>query len=203
MRWAVAGWRANMRMAAMPSCSPAAQRIATRLASTFVADKPSAALVKQLAATFSQTQGDIRAVMTALVSSHEFWRADNTLLKTPLDFACSALVVSNAQQNPSEAAQRPRDAAFTLGFLAQAGQPMHQWQTPDGYKTDAATWLAPEAMTRRADFALTLAQRLKLQAADTAYLLPFFKPTTNARISGQPLREQAGLALASPDFMRK
>ena len=32
--------------------------------------------------------------------------------------------------------------ALAAGFLSQAGQPIHGWQTPDGYKTDAATWLA-------------------------------------------------------------
>ena len=28
---------------------------------------------------------------------------------------------------------------------------MHGWPSPDGYATSAATWLAPEALTRRAD----------------------------------------------------
>ena len=30
-----------------------------------------------------------------------------------------------------------------------AGQPLQGWQTPDGHKTDAATWLAPEALPLR------------------------------------------------------
>ena len=48
----------------------------------------------------------------------------------------------------------------TLGFFAQAGQSLHGWQTPDGYRTDAATWLAPGALTRRADYAMTLGIRM-------------------------------------------
>ncbi len=51
-----------------------AQRIAQRLAATFVADNPSKALTDQLAATFTRTQGDIRAVMRTLVASPDFWR---------------------------------------------------------------------------------------------------------------------------------
>ena len=169
-----------------------AQRIARRLATTFVADKPAQALVDQLAATFTATQGDMRAVMKTLVTSPDFWRADNTLFKTPLDFACSALIAGGG-------AKERRDIALTLGFLAQAGQPMHGWQTPDGYKTDAATWLAPEALTRRADYAVTLGRRMD----EPTYLQAFLSAASRERIAREAPGVRAGLILASPDFMGK
>jgi uncharacterized protein (DUF1800 family) len=169
-----------------------ARRVSTRLASFFVADKPPPALVDRLAATFTSTQGDIRAVMRTLVESPEFWAPGNQLFKTPLDFACSALTAAGG-------VRERRDIVQTLGFLAQAGQPMHGWQTPDGYKTDAGTWLAPEALTRRADYAMGLAQR----TAEPAYLNSFFSVATRERIAQEPPQLRAGLMLASPDFMRK
>lgn len=169
-----------------------ARRVATRLASFFVADKPPAALVDKLAATFTDTQGDIRVVMRALIESPEFWAKDKQLFKTPLDFACSALTATGG-------VKQRRDIVQTLGFLAQAGQPMHGWQTPDGYKTDANTWLAPEALTRRADYAMGLGQRM----AEPAYLNAFFSVATRERIAQEPAQMRTGLMLASPDFMRK
>ncbi len=169
-----------------------AKRIATRLASTFVADSPPQALVDKMTATFIRTQGDIRATMQTLITSNEFWAPRNTLFKTPLDFACSALTATGG-------AKDPRDINQTLGFLAQAGQPMHGWQTPDGYKTDAATWLAPEALTRRADFALSLGSRV----AQPAFLEAFLSPDTRARIGREPAGQRTGLMLAGPDFMSK
>ena len=169
-----------------------ARRIATRLASTFVADAPAQALVDQLAATFTSSQGDIRAVMQALVASSEFWESGNTLFKTPLDFACSALTAAGGVNDP-------RDINQTLGFLSQAGQPMHGWQTPDGYKTDAATWLAPEALTRRADFAMNLANRIP----EPVFLRPFLSAASQSRIAREASVLRTGLTLASPDFMRK
>lgn len=169
-----------------------ARHVSSRLASFFVADKPSPALVDRLAATFTATQGDIRAVMRTLVESPEFWAKDNTLFKTPLDFACSALTAAGG-------VKERRDIVQTLGFLAQAGQPMHGWQTPDGYKTDAGTWLAPEALTRRADYAMALAQR----TPEPSYLNAFFSTATRERIAREPAQMRAGLMLASPDFMRK
>ena len=169
-----------------------AVRIATRLAETFVADQPSKALVDQLATTFLKTQGDISAVMKTLVASPEFWNPGNVLFKTPLDFACSSLTAAGG-------VREKRDIQQALGFLSQAGQPMHGWQTPDGYKTSTATWLAPEALTRRADFALALGNRLQPQLDLQAYL----SDATRERIAAEPPQSRAGLTLASPDFMRK
>jgi uncharacterized protein (DUF1800 family) len=169
-----------------------AKRIAKRLATTFVSDKPPEALVDQLAATFIRTQGDIRSVMRVLVESPDFWRADNTLFKTPFDFACSALTAAGG-------AKERREIQLTLGFLAQAGQPLHGWQTPDGYKTDAATWLVPEALTRRVDYAMALGRHLN----DAAYLQPFLSPSSLERITREEPATRTGLTLASPDFMRK
>jgi uncharacterized protein (DUF1800 family) len=169
-----------------------AQRIAKRLATTFITDKPSQAVVDKLAISFLRTQGDIRAVMQTLVELPEFWQAENTLFKTPLDFACSALVARGG-------VREPRDVQQTLGFLSQAGQPLHAWQTPDGYKTDAATWLAPEALTRRADHALTLGARM----AEPTYLQPFLSIASRDRIAREAPNVRSGLLLASPDFMTK
>jgi uncharacterized protein (DUF1800 family) len=171
-----------------------AQRACTRLAQFFVADDAHPALVKRLKDTFLSTQGDIRAVIRTLLASTEFWAADNRLFKTPMDYACSAL----AAVNPADTAER-RDLVLTLGFLANAGQPLHGWQTPDGYKFDAATWLAPEALTRRADYALALGR----QAPDMDFLLPYLSTATRDAVAQERPAMRSGLMLASPDFMYK
>ena len=172
--------------------SATAKRVTLRLAQTFVSDQPSPALLAQLAATFTRTEGDIHAVMLAIIASPEFWQTDNTLFKTPLDFACSALTAQGG-------ARDPRDVPLALGFLNQAGQPLHAWPTPDGYPTDAATWLAPEALTRRADFAMALGGRM----AEPAYLKPFLSAANRDRIAREAPAVRTGLLLASPDFMSK
>jgi uncharacterized protein (DUF1800 family) len=171
-----------------------AQRISLRLAQFFVADAPAAALVQRLSQTFVSTQGDIRAVMHTLLESPDFWDANNRLFKTPMDFACSALAATH-DTGPLER----RTLAQTLGFLSNAGQPLHGWQTPDGYKFDTATWLVPEALTRRADFALGLAR----QMPEIDFLTPFLSEATRASIAQEKPALRAGLMLASPDFMTK
>jgi uncharacterized protein (DUF1800 family) len=83
--------------------------------------------------------------------------------------------------------------------LNNAGQPLHGWQTPDGYKTDAATWLAPEALTRRADYALVLGK----QSVDLDFLLPYLSTATRETVAQQRPGQRFGLMLASPEFMYK
>lgn len=173
-----------------------AQRVCTRLATFFVADGAHPALVKRLKDVFLSTQGDLRAVVRALLESDAFWAADNKLFKTPMDFACSALAATHTVDAPLP---ERRTLALTMGFLAQAGQPLHGWQTPDGYRFDAATWLVPEALTRRADFALALTHRTP--ALD--FLRPYLDAATLDTITREKPALQAGLMLASPAFMYK
>jgi uncharacterized protein (DUF1800 family) len=171
-----------------------ARRISLRLAQFFVADKPDQNLVDQLAQTFANTHGDISALLTVLFRSPDFWNTENRLFKTPMDFACSALTVIHASADPDRHA-----LALAAGYLAGAGQALHGWQTPDGYPFDAATWMAPEALTRRADFALTLARR----RPEPNFLKPFLGAATLATVEREPAGLRAGLMIASPDFMNK
>jgi uncharacterized protein (DUF1800 family) len=177
-----------------------AHRISLRLARFFVADQPPPALVARLTQSYLASQGDGRVLMKELLASPDFWHPEQRLFKTPMDFACSALTATQTQ-TPSTgtgpADRRPLTLA--LGFLAGAGQPLHGWQTPDGYPFDAATWLAPEALTRRADFALSLTR----QTPELEFLSPFLSDATRAALPRERPALRAGLALASPDFMYK
>ena len=169
-----------------------AHRIALRLAQWFVADEPPPALVDALARSFAASGGDTRAVLRTLVRHDAFWDPAHTLFKTPYDYASSALAATGGPQDEREINQ-------ALGLLQNAGQGVLRWPTPDGYKTDRATWLAPEALTLRTDYALALARRQP--ALD--FLDAFMQPATLRQIDAQPPALRAGLLLASREFMSK
>lgn len=192
----VAEGEAAIRMLARHPAT--AQRICLRLAQFFVADQPSTTLVQRLARTFSDSQGDMRLVMRSLLESPEFWDPENRLFKTPMDFACSALAA--VESNTPKGKPTERRVLVTVdSFLKNAGQPLHGWQTPDGYRFDAATWLVPEALTRRADFALAIGRN----AGNLDFLTPFLSSTTRDAVAKEQASLRAGLTLASPDFMYK
>ena len=138
--------------------------------------------------------------MRSLLQSPDFWSVENRMFKTPMDFAVSSLTA--VQDSMGESTATPPDRrriGLALAFLNEVGQPMHSWQTPAGYRFDAATWMVPEALTRRADFALALAR----QAPEPAFLRPYLSVATRDAIAQSPPMLRAGLMLASPDFMRK
>jgi uncharacterized protein (DUF1800 family) len=138
--------------------------------------------------------------MRTILESPEFWSPGNRLFKTPMDYACSALAATQAvAQEQIGGEPYRRNIVQTLGFLSNAGQPLHGWQTPDGYKVDAATWLVPEALTRRADFALGLARK----SPDLDFLTPFLSVATRDAVAKENPALRPGLMLASPDFMYK
>jgi uncharacterized protein (DUF1800 family) len=181
---------AAIRMLARHSAT--ARRIAGRMASFFVSDQPSPALVKRLAQSFTESGGDIRTVLRTLVSLPEFWQSNQQLIKTPFDFACSSLAALGGIRSPGQAAP-------ALSYLAQAGQPVNGWQTPDGYKTDMATWLSPEALIQRTDFALAIGAR----SHAPSFLLGFLSAQSRQRIAQEASGLRAGLMLSTPEFMRK
>jgi uncharacterized protein (DUF1800 family) len=195
MTWIASGEQEGIDAIRMLARHPAtARRICLRMAQFFVADVPPPALVALISQTFTDSQGDISAVLRTLLASNDFWAPENRLFKTPMDFACSALTATQ-----SAAGSDRRGLVLATGYLASAGQPLHGWQTPDGYAFDAATWLAPEALTRRADFALALAR----QSPDLEFLAPYLSDATRQTIGRERPNLRGGLMLASPDFMYK
>jgi uncharacterized protein (DUF1800 family) len=195
MTWMGAGEQEGVDALRMLARHPAtARRICLRLAQFFVADVPSPTLVAQLSQAFFDSQGDISAVLRALLASSDFWAPENRLFKTPMDFACSALTATQSATRGDRGA-----LVLATGYLASAGQPLHGWQTPDGYAFDAATWLAPEALTRRADFALAITR----QSPELDFLTPYLSDATRQAIARERVELRSGLMLASPDFMYK
>lgn len=127
-----------------------AHHISYELAQYFVSDHPPEALVARMAQRFTETDGDIRAVLKVLFSSREFRDPANqgTKFKTPYQYVVSAL---RATGTPVVNV-RP-----ILGVLNQMGEPLYGCVTPDGYANTQDAWLNPDAMTRRLNVATALA----------------------------------------------
>ena len=135
-----------------------ARHIAFKLARRFVADEPSPALVDRLARRFLDTDGDLRAVMQALVDAPEFGDVRPVKFKTPYQYVMSSVRATGIATT---------NVKPLMAVLAQLGQPLYGCQTPDGYHDTEADWLNPNAITQRVNFATALASgKLPLQRVD-------------------------------------
>jgi uncharacterized protein (DUF1800 family) len=200
-----------------------ARHISFKLAQYFVADKPAAGLVDDMTAVFKRTDGDIKAVVEALLTSKTFHdpsiRAGK--LKTPYQYVVSVARVSNLN---------PQNAAPLAEELKALGQPIYGCLTPDGYACTQSAWLDPDAMVRRVAFAVkfgtgaymapylakagygTMNKNVQLQPPDgnaplnsdrlVAALGGELTEKTRTAVAKVSPSLRAGLILGSPEFMR-
>jgi len=176
-----------------------AKFIAAKFARHFVADDPPPALVARLADVFARTDGDLKALATALVDSDDAWKAPLSKMRSPYEF----LVASGRLL-----AQIPNDPGRYLGALNTLGQPLWAPAGPNGFPDSNAAWAAPEGMKLRLDISAQIASRLadgvdprdllELVAADAA------SSETRKTIERAESRQQAlALLLMSPEFQRR
>jgi uncharacterized protein (DUF1800 family) len=180
-----------------------ARFIATKLARRFVSDVPPRALVDRAAATFRDTHGDLRAVMTLLLTSPEFLSADayRVKVKSPFEFLVSAVRATGAEVI---------DARPLVRALQQLGMPLYQCQPPTGYKDTADAWVNTGALVNRMNDALALASgrmpgvRMPSPPPAEAVLENDMSDVTRATIAkAQTAPQGLALALGSPEFQRR
>ena len=199
-----------------------ARFISRKLAQRFVADNPPQALIDRMAKTFLDSNGDIRAVMSTMLTSKEFMSqgAYQSKVKTPFE-----MIVSSVRATGAEV-----DYAFPLANrIAQLGQPLYRKVEPTGYSSANAEWINSASLLARMNFALDLTQnkvqgtkvdqtRFNEDALHTERLMLFTNATAPTReaidkaIADQRTKNPkaapspalvAGLVIGSPDFQRR
>jgi uncharacterized protein (DUF1800 family) len=204
-----------------------ARFISKKLAQKFVADDPPPALIDRMAKTFRDTDGDIRAVLTTMINSPEFFSegAFRAKIKTPFELVVSAVRATGADV----------DWAMPLANqIAQLGQPLYRKLEPTGYPSANSEWVNSAALLGRMNFAIALASgrtggvhldaaKFSRDPAEAARQLLFREATPqtlasiqkalanppdplpfsrNGRPQSPPLTV-SGLVLGSPEFQRR
>jgi len=127
-----------------------AKFIARKLATKFVNDNPSDALVGRVADAFSKSNGDIKTTLRALFSDKEFFAPENyrAKIKTPFELAVSSIraVGGDTTSGPQ-----------MLAMLNKLGEVPYGYQAPTGYPDTAEDWVNTGALLERLNFAVAIA----------------------------------------------
>ncbi len=121
--------------------------ISFMLAQRFVDDEPPPAVVDKMTATYLSTDGDIKAVLRAMIQSPEFnsHRYFRNKVKMPNEFLASAFRAT---------ATDPQNPGALVNLLANAlGQPLYKKLEPTGYYVTADHWMNTQALLARLNFA--------------------------------------------------
>ncbi|MGH1571630.1 DUF1800 domain-containing protein [Methylobacterium sp. P31] len=141
------GWAEVEEAVDLIARNPAtATNVSWALATYFLGQPPDDALVAQLASVFSRTDGDIAAVMEALVREPAFTAERSGAFKDPVRYVFSALRMAYDERVI-------RNAGPVLGWLDRLGEGLFKRSTPDGYPLDAAAWSGPGQLATRFEIA--------------------------------------------------
>ena len=159
-----------------------AKFISRKLCQRFVSDDPPTALVERVAKVFTDSQGDLRKVTEAVVTSPEFFSRDayRSKIKSPFEFAVSAVRASGGTfVEPSLPVYKKvrcvLEGAGTIGYGAEKlsaaprkslnwmifdmGQPLFAFAAPTGYPETSSKWVSSGALIERLNFAIALAEQ--------------------------------------------
>jgi uncharacterized protein (DUF1800 family) len=174
-----------------------AKHIATKLARHFVADDPPAALIDRLAKRFLATDGDLKEVTKALVSSPEAWDAPRNKLRRPSEWLISALRAVGV---------RPSDVRPVLQAQNLLGEPLWRVPAPNGFSDNSAAWI--DGLAQRLDISNQIARRAGVvidpYALAEDLLGPLLSNETRQTLARAESRPQAlALLLMAPEFQRR
>jgi uncharacterized protein (DUF1800 family) len=192
-----------------------AKFISKELAQRFVADNPPQTLVDKMAQTFLKTDGDLRAVLSTMFHSPEFYSdaAFESKVKSPFEVVVSAIRAGGTTVDGFTLAQR----------VADLGEPLYGKLEPTGYPNTGDAWLNTGGLFGRMNFAAAFANGnlpgVKLddarfngkEPADIARLLLGHDPSAETRDAiagdgqGKPAlpKNIAAMVISSPEFQKR
>jgi uncharacterized protein (DUF1800 family) len=127
-----------------------AKFICKKISTRFVCDTPSVKLVAAMADVFTQSGGDIKQTMIAMLNSREFWKKEvlRSKIKSPFELVVSAIRATNADL---------RNANQLNDWCTRMGQKTYSYAAPTGFPDKASFWVNTGSLLNRMNFGLAIA----------------------------------------------
>ncbi len=186
-----------------------ADHLARKLATHFCADTPGPDLVAHIAGAWRASDGDLPAVMAALLEHPAAWSSFGAKVKLPWEFLASALRALDVPPEALAGLPRKRVQGLIDGPLAAMGQPWEKPPGPDGWPQAATDWVTAQGLAERIGWAMRAPRALGLATADPRAFVGIAlgdaasPALAEAAARAESVPEGIGLVLASPDFNRR
>jgi uncharacterized protein (DUF1800 family) len=157
----------GIRLLKMLARNPATMlHVTTQLCQRLVSDDPPAGAIEAGVAAWKRSNGSIREVVHAIVTSPEFWATARarSKFKTPLEF-----VVSSVRAVGGTVGADPGPARA----VARLGEPLYLQPVPTGYQETGSAWANSAALFERMNVAVAIAAgRLPGVSVDLETVVP-------------------------------
>jgi uncharacterized protein (DUF1800 family) len=174
-----------------------AKSVSEKLVKHVVSDSPSSTLLKHVEQTWIDTEGDLNAVYTALVTHPHAWLSTREKFKTPREFfisTCRGLGFKSVKEGSA------------IRNLKDMGQAPFKAGSPAGYEDSEDFWNSGYGLMARANWIASLAIKENIEILTIAdnVLGPVISENTQQLMKRAESRDRAfALLFLSPEFMRR
>jgi uncharacterized protein (DUF1800 family) len=156
-------------------------------------DKPS---IETLAQTFTETQGDLKAVFHSLFSSQVFYQSSGQMIKSPIDYVVGTLRSLEITPQEPEAFQVLHERLDHLGQVPLAPPHVAGW-------AGGRSWISDSTLLSRIKWAKQLLEdgHLNIDTPINDIHLVLLGQASPTHLDHLPLNERIFLLLVSPEYM--
>ncbi len=177
---------------------PATARfVSQKLVQHFVSDDPPKILVARVEQTFLNSGGDLQRIYETLLQDTNSWRKDLRKIRRPYEYVVATSRAFNVRPKPKN----------LFGSLKLMGQQPFRPPSPQGWPDVGVSWIAPDALKTRLDWAEQVARRRPsrdVRALARDILGPLLSDETDLAIARAESAKQAmALMMLSPEFQRR
>lgn len=143
-----------------------ARHIATKLCKRFVSDTPPAALIDQIAAVFTSSGGDIKAMVSTILKSGEFADSSGQKVKRPLEAMVGAVRACGINMydqllNTDMFGTAGNGGGVLIQSMIAAGHQPFGWVPPNGYPDSSGYWTNTNSLLQQERFAVRLVETMQ------------------------------------------
>ncbi|MFT5681786.1 MAG: hypothetical protein ACI8RZ_002698 [Myxococcota bacterium] len=181
-----------------------ARRLSWRMARHFIADDPPEPVVEALTRAYTESDGDLTAVVVALIRCKATWSGELVKLRRP-----DELVIASLRALRPVPRLTTDQEANLLTALAGLGQSPWSAPSPEGWPDTAADWLGGDAFLNRLQWSWEVSRMAMTDHFEPVARVHDILPHALSRsaikaIKAAPDRQTAAaLLLACPAFQRR
>jgi uncharacterized protein (DUF1800 family) len=186
-----------------------ARHVATKMATYFISDTPSAQSIGRLETCFKDTGGNLKALSAVLVDDPEGWTPPNQAkraakMRTPVEYVTAAYRLLDLPKGDN--ARQQIQAA--MGTARAMGEFPMTATSPKGWPLTSDAWSGPDALLNRIEWAKQAGGRmpanLNVAALADSGLGPLLSSATRLAMNrAETPGDALALLLASPEFQRR
>ncbi|MEM8591264.1 MAG: DUF1800 domain-containing protein [Pseudomonadota bacterium] len=186
-----------------------ARHLAEKLAIHFVADRPDDGLVRHISTRYAASDGSLAEAVAALLEHPAAWSAPRGNVKWPVDFIASGLRAVGVPTRRVARLSVRQVRGLLENPIGRMGQRWDRATDPAGWDEEDESWVTPQAVVERVNWAMRAPARLVPELPDPRELLTLVAGDAPpgelafAVSAAETRREGVGLVLASPSFQRR